>query len=42
MHVERFAVYFAVGIAVSVLLVPLFGRLDDLRSHARPARGTAR
>lgn len=41
-HVVRFAVYFAVGIALSLLLVPLFGRLDDMRSHTGSARGTAR
>lgn len=35
-HLERFAVYCAVGVALSALLVPLFGRLADPR--ARPAR----
>ena len=33
-QVARFAVYFAVGITLSLALVPLFGRLHDPRSHA--------
>ena len=34
----RFAVYFAVGIGLSLLLVPLFGRLVDPRRDASRLR----
>ncbi len=40
-HVEHFAIYCAVGAALSLVLVPLFGRLDDLRSHTATARSTS-
>jgi MFS family permease len=42
MDVARFAVYFAVGTALSLLLVPLFGRLHDPRSHAVGPRNARR
>lgn len=32
-RVGRFAVFFATGLVLSLVLVPLFGRLGDLRSH---------
>ena len=41
-HVARFAVYLGVGGALSLLLVPLFERLDDPRNHAGRAGGPTR
>jgi MFS family permease len=36
LDVERFALYFAVGAAIALSCVPLYGRLEDLRGHAGP------
>ena len=33
MDVDAFAVYFAAGIALALLLIPLYGRLPELREH---------
>ena len=33
MDVDAFALYFAVGIALALLLIPLYGRLPELREH---------
>ena len=41
-HVARFAVYLGVGGALSLLLVPLFERLDDPRNHVERAGGPTR
>ena len=35
MNVDAFAVYFVVGTALALLLIALFGRLPELREHAR-------
>ncbi len=34
MDVDAFAVYFAAGIALALLLIPLYGRLPELREHS--------